>query len=89
MVAINSTLPEGEKKPIAFVRRRLDPAMAVAMGLNVEAAAQRAYLAVPAPVIDGSSYNMLAYAVAGYESVIFAILNPKAIVKSADCSALY
>ena len=88
MVARNSRISNG--KPIAFVRRKLDPQLAAAMGLTVENP-QRAYMAVPSPVINdisGTTYNLLAYAVAGYESVIFALLNPYGIIKSADLSSI-
>ena len=89
MIARNSNIANG--KPIVFVRRKLDAGVADGMGLSVEALKQRAYLAVPSPVINdinGTTYNLLAYAVAGYESVIFAICNPYAICKTSDLSAL-
>ena len=78
MIALDSTIAEG--KPLAFVRRRINPEIAKLMGANVETA-QRAIITNPTPVIDSGS-NTLAYGVYGYESVIYAILNPLAIVKS-------
>lgn len=78
LIALDSTIAEG--KPLAFVRRRISPDIARLMGANVETA-ERAIIANPTPVVV-SGTNTLAYGVAGYESIIWAILNPKAVVKS-------
>lgn len=79
LVAKNSRVAEG--KPIKFVRRRISADIAKLMGADVDKA-QRALVVNPVPVMvdfSGNSSNVLAYGVYGYESVIFAIPNPKAI----------
>ena len=75
LVARNSRVAQG--KPIKFVRRRISADIARMMGANVDTA-QRAMWINPTPV-NVSGTNTLAYGVYGYESVIFAITNPKAI----------
>ena len=75
MVAKDSRIAEG--KPIKFVRRQITPEIAKLMGAEVNEA-QRALVVNPTPVNVGG-YNTLAYGVFGYESVIFAITNTKAI----------
>ena len=81
LVAMNSRLAQG--KPISFIRRKIAPAVAQLMGANVDTA-QRALVVGGTPVlVEGA--NTLAYSVYGYESVVFAITNPKAI-KFADAS---
>lgn len=76
LVAKNSRISEG--KPIKFVRRQIAPEIAAMMGANVDNA-QRAIFVNPTPV-NVSGTNTLAYGVLGYESVIFCITNPRAIV---------
>lgn len=76
LVAKNSRISEG--KPIKFVRRQIAPEVAAMMGANVDNA-QRAIFVNPTPV-NVSGTNTLAYGVLGYESVIFCITNPLAIV---------
>ncbi len=77
LVARNSRIAEG--KPVIFVRRKLEGAIAKLMGAEVDKA-QRALIVNPTPV-NVTGTNKLAYAVYGYESVIQAIVNPLAIVK--------
>lgn len=76
LVAKNSRISEG--KPIKFIRRRVSPEIAQMMGANVDTA-QRAIFVNPAPVIIGTT-NTLGFGVCGYESVIFCVTNPRAIV---------
>jgi hypothetical protein len=76
LIAKNSRIAAG--KPITFVRRKLNPAVAALMGASVDAA-QRALVVGQTPVIV-SGTNTLAYSIYGYESVIFCITNPYAIV---------
>ena len=75
LVARNSRIAEG--KPIKFVRRLIAPAIAKLMGAEVDKA-QRALVVNPTPV-NVAGVNTLAYGVYGYESIVFAITNPKAI----------
>jgi len=77
LIARNSRVSEG--KPIKFVRRRITPEIAQQMGVDVDEA-QRAIMVNPVPVQD--SGNRLAYGVYGYESTIFCVTNPYAIVYS-------
>lgn len=83
LVARNSRIAEG--KPIKFVRRKIAPAIAQLMGADVDKA-QRALVVGGTPV-NVAGVNTLAYSVYGYESVVFAITNPKAI-KYADATGL-
>jgi hypothetical protein len=76
LVAKNSRISEG--KPIKFVRRTIAPEIAQMMGATVDKA-QRAIFVNPTPV-NVSGTNTLAYGVLGYESVIFCVTNPRAIV---------
>jgi len=76
LIAKNSRISEG--KPIKFVRRLISPEIAKLMGATVDKA-QRALIVNPTPV-NLAGVNTLAYGVYGYESVIFCITNPKAIV---------
>jgi len=81
LLARNSRVAEG--KPIWFVRRKISPEIARLMGADVDVA-QRALMVGQTPeVVDfsGTSSNVLGFSVVGYESVIFAIPNPKMIVK--------
>ena len=77
LIARNSRIAEG--KPIIFVRRKISADIAQLMGADVDKA-QRALFVNPTPVIV-SGTNKLAYGVYGYESVVQAIVNPKAICK--------
>lgn len=77
LVARNSTIAQG--KPLSFVRRIISPAIAEAMGCQVDVT-QRALIVVPTPVVvSGSSLNTLAYGVYAYESKISALLNKRAV----------
>ena len=76
LVAKNSRISEG--KPVKFVRRKISPEIAQMMGATVDNA-QRGIFVNPTPV-NVSGTNTLAYGVLGYESVIFCITNPYAIV---------
>lgn len=84
MVARNSTIAKG--KPIHFVRRRISADIAKLMGADIDQA-QRALVVNPTPV-NVSGTNTLGYGVYGYESIIWAIKNKRAVVKSADLSAI-
>jgi len=79
LVSKDSTISEG--KPIQFVRRKINPAIAKLMGADVDAA-QRAIIVSQTPVpinTAGTTDLVLGYAVYGYESIVIAIKNPKAI----------
>ncbi len=76
LVAKNSRVTEG--KPIKFVRRKLNAVIAERMGADVDNA-QRAIIVGQVPTIV-SGTNTLAYSVYGYESNIYCITNPKALV---------
>jgi hypothetical protein len=77
LVAKDSTIAVG--KPIVFVRRKVSPAIAAQMGAGVDGA-QRCVISTETPmVIATDSLNTLAYGVYGYESIVLAILNVKAI----------
>ena len=65
------------RKPVKFVRRRISEEIARQMGASVDAS-QRAAIVNPVPVQD--SGNRLAFGVYGYESVIFCVTNPYAVV---------
>ena len=79
LVAKNSRITAG--KPIKFVRRKISADIAKLMGADVDSA-QRAIFTNPTPVNVPGVGNVLAYGVYGYESVVFAITNPKGIVVS-------
>jgi len=84
LLAKNSRVASG--KPVWFVRRKINPEIARMMGADVDSA-QRAIMVGQVPeVVDfsGNSSNVLGFSVVGYESVIFAIPNPKMIV---NCDA--
>jgi energy-converting hydrogenase Eha subunit A len=83
LVARNSRISKG--KPIVFVRRKINAEIAKLMGAEVDKA-QRALIVNPTPV-NVAGVNTLAYGVFGYESIIWAILNPYAICKSGDLTA--
>lgn len=84
LIARNSRIAQG--KPLHFVRRRISPEIAKLMGADVDSA-QRALVVNPTPV-NVSGTNTLAYGVYGYESIIWAIKNIKAIVKSASLASI-
>jgi len=77
IIARNSRLADG--KPIAFVRRKISPQIAQYMGADVDNA-QRAIIIDKTPT-NVSGTDTLGYGVVAYEQIIWAILNPKAIVK--------
>lgn len=85
MVAKNSRIANG--KPIAFVRKRISPAIAEQMGAEVDKAYRAIFVGeVPTNVeFEGVTSDVLGYSVFGYESIIFCITNPLAVVL-ADCS---
>jgi len=87
LVGRNSRIAEG--KPIKFVRRIISADIAKQMGAEVDNL-QRAVMVNPVPVqtvVSGTRQSVLAYAVYGYESIIFFISNPLAIYV-ANCSAI-
>jgi len=87
LVARDSTIAEG--KPIQFVRRKINPSIAKLMGADVDTA-QRAVMVGQVPVIvevSGTKENVLGYSVYGYESVVIAVKNPKAIA-TADLTGI-
>jgi hypothetical protein len=83
LVARNSRIAQG--KPIIFVRRKIKPEIAKLMGADVDKA-QRALIINPC-FINNAGVDTLAYGVCGYESIIWAIVNPYAICKSGDLTA--
>ena len=83
LVAKNSRLQEG--KPVKFVRRIIAPDIAKLMGADVDKA-QRATIVNPTPV-NVAGTNTLAYGIYGYESIVFAIVNPYALC-IADATAV-
>jgi len=76
LVARNSRVAEG--RPVKFVRRKINPAIAKQMGADVDTA-QRAIIVGTVPTVVAGT-NTLAYSVFGYESNIQCITNPKALV---------
>lgn len=87
LVGRNSRIAEG--KPIKFVRRMISADIAKQMGAEVDNL-QRGLFVNPVPVqtvISGTRQSVLAYAVYGYESIIFFIANPLAIYV-ANCNAI-
>ena len=84
LVANNSTIAEG--KPLWFVRRRINPEIAKLMNADVDKA-QRAVFVDPAPT-QVTNTERLGFGVYAYESIVMANTNYKAIVKSADLSAI-
>ena len=80
MVATDSSMVKG--KPISFVRRRITPAIAESMGADVDKA-QRAVFVGQAPErvdVAGVGSDVLGYSVFCYESIIFCVTNPNAVV---------
>ena len=87
LVAKDSTISEG--KPIQFVRRKINPAIAKLMGADVDGA-QRAIIVSQTPVpinTAGTTDLILGYAVYGYESVVICIKQPKGIA-TADLTSI-
>ena len=82
LVARNSQLKVG--RPILFVRRMINPGIAAGMGVD---AAQRLISVAQAPQVINNHKNILGYGVFGYESIIEAIVNYKAIAWCDDCTA--
>lgn len=76
LVARNSFLAQG--KPCLFVRRRINPEIAKGMGVEPDAA-QRAVVVSQTPSVLYGTSETLGYGVLGYESIIQAILNKRAI----------
>jgi hypothetical protein len=76
MIALNSQLKLG--KPILFVRRKISPEIAQGMGINVDEAFRLVSVA-QTPTVINNSKNILGYGVFGYESLIQAVTNFKAI----------
>lgn len=76
MIARNTRIADG--KPITFVRRRISPEIAKFIKASPDNM-QRLIIGDQAPQLIGSS-DTFAYSVWGYESVIFLITNPYAIV---------
>ena len=87
LVAKNSRLAKG--KPIAFCRRLINASVAAQMGADVDSAQRAMFVGqVPTSVdFSGVSSDVLGYSVFGYESIVFAISNPSAVVV-ADCSEI-
>ena len=80
LVARNSQLKVG--RPILFVRRLINPEVAAGMGVD---SAERLIQVAQTPSLIDTGKHILGYGVFGYESVIQAVVNYKAI---AWCSAI-
>lgn len=76
LVALNSQLKVG--RPILFVRRKISPEIAQGMGINPDEAFRLISVA-QTPTVINNSKNILGYGVFGYESLICAITNFKAL----------
>ena len=77
LIARNSSIADG--KPIKFVRRMIDPAIAEMMGVKPDEAQRAIFISnTPVPVSAGS-LNTLAFGAYAYESVILACTNSRAI----------
>ena len=87
LVAKNSRLAKG--KPIAFCRRLINASAAAQMGADVDSAQRAIFVGqVPTNVdFSGVGSDVLGFSCFGYESIIFAITNPSAVVV-ADCSEI-
>ena len=79
LIARNSRISEG--KPIQFVRRRIDPAIAKLMGADVDNAQRALWVSgVPEHVNFSDVHsNVLGFGIYGYQSVVMCIKNPKSI----------
>ena len=84
IVARDSTIAKG--KPVIFVRRLIPAEIAKMMGASVDGAQRM--LSVSSDTTNVAGTDTLGYAVYGYESVVLAITNARAIKKSADLSAI-
>ena len=83
LIARNTRIDDG--KPITFVRRRISPEVAKFIKANPDEA-QRLILSTEAPQSIAGT-DTFAYSVWGYESIIFLITNPYAIV-TADVTSI-
>lgn len=84
MVARDSQLKVG--RPILFVRRKIGAEIAQMMGINPDEA-QRLLSVAQTPQVINNHKNILGYGVFGYESIIEAIVNYKAVAWCSDCNA--
>ena len=84
IVARDSTIAKG--KPVIFVRRRIPAEIAKMMGAGVDNAQRM--LSVSSDTTNVAGTDTLGYSVYGYESVVMAITNARAIKKSADLSSI-
>ena len=87
LIAQNSRIADG--KPVAFIRRKISPAIAAEAGMSVDAQ-ERATIVTSTPVnvpVSGTNENVLGYGVIGFESVILCVKNPYSIA-TCDCSAI-
>ncbi len=84
IVARDSTIAKG--KPVIFVRRRIPAEIAKMMGAGVDNAQRM--LSVSSDTTNVAGTDTLGYSVYGYESVVLAITNARAIKKSADLSSI-
>lgn len=78
-----------EGLPIKFIRRKCQPYASANFSVD---ALQRGYLKVQMPMkadISATEEYIWSFGLAGFESVIYSITNPKAIVTSADLSGNY
>jgi hypothetical protein len=76
LVAQNSRIAEG--KPIKVVRRMITPEIARLMG--GEGVDNRQRMLWTKGIVNKAGVTTLGYSVFGYESIIFTIVNPKAVV---------
>ena len=84
IVAKDSTIAKG--KPVIFVRRKIPAAIAAMLGGDVDNTQRM--LTVSNDTTNVAGTDTLGYAVFGYESVVLAIVNARAIKKSADLSSI-
>jgi hypothetical protein len=84
LIALNSQLKVG--KPCLFVRRKISPEIAQGMGINPDEAFRLISVA-QTPTVINNSKNILGYGVFGYENLIEAIVNYKAIAWCSDMIA--
>jgi hypothetical protein len=82
LVARDSTIAQG--KPIIFVRRRVSPEIAAMMGATD---AERLISVAQAPTIIDGTNNLLGYGVFGFEAIIEAIVNFRALAWSDELGA--
>jgi len=84
LVARNSQLKVG--KPCLHVRRKINPDIAANMGVNDESATRFVSVA-QTPTVINNSKNILGYGCFGFESIIEAVTNYKAIAWSGNIVA--